>query len=292
VIYVMGRGKSGSTILAVALGNCAGVFFAGELCSWLMMNGEPLLEGPERTRFWQDVCAGVDGGEELFGSEAYHCFERGLAAFRIDKWPTRRRLRERYLRVTEGLYRSIARRAGATHVVDTSHLPLRARQLQRIGGIDLYLIFLVRDTESIVASYTRNVKRRRHWRFFMTNGRMWVTYALSLFVFLCQPRDRRLLVRHEDFVANPEGFMREILDFAGSSAELPDLSALNTGIPLKGNPLIRSEMVSLKAKAAPPHRSSRFMRTLERPWRAVLSLLGPTATGTRSREHVSVSDPS
>ncbi len=278
----MGQGKSGSTILGVALGNCDDVFFAGELSSWLMTSGRPILGGLERSRFWQGVSEDV-GGEDLFGSEAFQCIERALAPFRLDKRSARARLRTRYRRVTEDLYLSIANRAGATHVVDSSHMPMRARELQSLTGIELYLVFLVRNTEGIVASHTRHVKRselaERRWRFLKTNAHLWVTYLLSVWIFLRQRRDRRLLVRHEDFITDPEGFLREILQFAGSSAQIPDLTSLSTGIPFQGNALIRSDVVALKAKAAPPYRPSRLMRLLERPWTLILGRLEPTATG-------------
>ncbi len=283
VVYVMGQGKSGSTILGVALGNCDGVFFAGELCSWLMTSGRPILGGRERTLFWRGVREDVSGAEELFGGRAFELLERGLSPLRIDKWPSRRRLRERYLAVTEKLYCSIAARANATHIVDTSHLPLRALQLQQLSGIDLYLVFLVRRAEGIVASHTRHVKRHeiaeRRVRFVKTNAHLWVTYLLSLLVFSRHRADRRMLVHHEDFVANPEAILRELLQLAGSQAALPDLASLSTGIPFQGNALIRSEVVTLKAEAAPPYRSSLLMRLAEHPWRMVLARVGPTARG-------------
>src|SRR2546423_15271469 len=51
VVYVMGAGRSGSTILGVTLGNCADVFFAGELDKWLALSGKPTGEDTERVRF-------------------------------------------------------------------------------------------------------------------------------------------------------------------------------------------------------------------------------------------------
>jgi hypothetical protein len=289
----MGAGKSGSTILGVALGNCADIFFAGELASWLMTSGTSVLGGSERTRFWREVREDVAGGAELFGPEAYQRLERGASLIGLHRWPARRRLRERYRSVTEDLYRSIASRAASTHVVDTSHLPMRARELRAISGIDLYLVFLVRNHESIVASHTSHLKRNkvaeRRLRFLAASARLWSTYLLSVVVFLRHPRDRRLVLRHEDFVANPEGCLREVLEFADSPAEIPDLASLSTGIPLKGNPLIRSEVVALSPRVAPPHRPSRLMRLAERPWTAILGRLKPTATGSSSNGRVSAS---
>jgi hypothetical protein len=282
----MGQGKSGSSILGVALGNCEGVFFAGELASWLMTSGRPLLGGTERARFWRDVADDVPIPAELHGPSAFHHLERGSSALRLDRRGAAARIRELYRPLTGALYRSVATRAGATHVIDTSHLPLRARELQGLEDIDLHLLFLVRDAESVVASHTRHVRSRevaeRRLRFLVINAHLWVTYLLSVLVFLRQPRDRRLLVRHEDFIADPAAVMREILDFAGSSAPIPDLAELSTGFPFQGNALLRKEKVALKANPAPPHHESRLIRLVQRPWAIVLSRLGPAATGRRA----------
>src|ERR1700726_2236472 len=70
VLYVMGAGRSGSTILGVTLGNYEYVFYAGELDAWLVRSGSPVLEDAERARFWQGVCKEVDGAADLFGREA------------------------------------------------------------------------------------------------------------------------------------------------------------------------------------------------------------------------------
>jgi hypothetical protein len=290
----MGQGKSGSTILGVALGNCSDVFFAGELSNWLLTAGRPVLGGVERRQFWLDVSETVDDAEDLFGREAFTHLERALSAIRLDREPLRQQLRKRYRPVTESLYRAIASNAGVAYVVDTSHLPLRARELQSIDGIDLYLIFLVRQVESVVASHTRDIKRqdvaRRRLKFLSVNAHLWWTYLLSIIVFLRHPQDRRLLLRHEDFIANPDGVLREILDCVGSPAELPDLASLRTGLPLKANGLIRADEVSLKAKPAAPNRTSRTMRLAQRPWTFLLAHLRPAATGATPPRHVSASD--
>src|SRR3989442_107826 len=152
VVYVMGAGHSGSTILGVALGNCAGTFYAGEVEEWLVNSGRPAIGGSERTRFWQALGERVDGAGALFGPDPNRYLERSSAILRPDQWPRRRRMRPRYRRVTEDLFRAIALEADASYVVDTSHFPLRARELQHLEGIELYLLFLVRSPQRVVAS--------------------------------------------------------------------------------------------------------------------------------------------
>ena len=92
VIYVMGAGHSGSTILGVALGNCAGVFYAGELEEWLVNSGESPIGGTERTRFWKRVGEGVGrDASAIFGADANRCIERSSSILRVGRWGARRR---------------------------------------------------------------------------------------------------------------------------------------------------------------------------------------------------------
>jgi hypothetical protein len=277
VLYVMGSGHSGSTILGVALGNCEGVFYAGELDTWLLRGGVPALGGSERVHFWDRVRAGVSSAEGMFGDEAKRHLERSLAAFRVHRWPRRRRLRSRYARFNAELYRAIAGAANATLIVDSSHFPLRARELQRLRDIDLYLLFLVRDPQGVVASFNLHVGRhdplRRLARVLETNADLWMTHLLSTFVFLRQPRARRMLVRHEEFLADPEGAMGAILERVGCAAQPPELSALRTGFPFFGNRLLKTDVVSLKRRTVRPRRVSHLTALLQLPWAAAFARL-------------------
>ncbi|HTU61499.1 MAG TPA: sulfotransferase [Polyangiales bacterium] len=221
------------------------------------------------------------GAEQLFGHDAQRLLERSFSAFRAHKWRARRRLRGDYRRVTETLYRTIADVAGASCVVDTAHFPLRARELQALEGIDLYLIFLIRDPQSVVASFNlylnRNDATERRLRVLGTNANLWLTHALATLVFLRQPRARRMLLRHEDFLADPPGMLRAVLDWSGSSSSLPDLASLQTGFPINGNRFLRDDVVSLEPRVSTPRRDSRITALLQLPWRPIFSRLRPLA---------------
>jgi Sulfotransferase family len=283
VVYVMGTARSGSTILGVALGNCAQVFYAGELGGWLGKSGISRLDGVERERFWASVREQVDCPSDLFGQDALLSIERSLSLVRLNMWRVRRRIGKRYRGVTEELYRAIARTAGATHIVDTSSHPLRARELKKLDGIDLYLVYLVRDPHSVVASFTQP-----GWRFskstMLTNAYLWLTSLLSVLVFLKHPRHRRIFVRHEEFVARPEHVLREILRRVDASCDLPDVTSLDPCIPFQGNRLLRSrESITLRSSESPPPRSG-VTTFLQLPWGLVLSRLRPTASPSRSQK--------
>jgi hypothetical protein len=272
VIYVMGAGRSGSTILGVTLGNCEGVFFAGELDRWLARAGVP-RDGAERERFWAQVREQVNYAPRLAGKTTW--LERSSGLLDPRRWPTRRRLRGSYRRVSEELYRAIARATGATHVIDSSHYPLRARELQSLSGVELYLLLLVRDPRSIVASLGRTDVPERSFGTLTANAYLWLTYLLSVYVFGRHPPSRRLLVRHEDFLASPEAVLTQILRHCDSRAHTPDLTRLRTGVPFHGNRLIESAVVSLGGVAPAPARRSLLTAVLQRPWMLVFTRLRP-----------------
>jgi hypothetical protein len=288
VVYVLGAHRSGSTILGVTLGNCEEIFFAGEVHSWLTRRGIPSFCDERGEELWRAVRARMKGAAELFGDETQLYLDRSSALYRVNRWPARRRLRGGYRRINEELYRAIAAETDARHIVDSSHYPLRALELQRMQGIDLYLLFLVRDPQGIVASLDPNDPSSGSKSPLTTNLHLWATYLLSLRVFWRQPRDRRLFVRHEQFIADPQLALRQILDFIGSPAPLPDLMALDTGSPLQGNRFLRdSGVIALRSKAERPARSSLMTTILQLPWAPVLALLRPALRKRSSPERES-----
>lgn len=285
VIYVMGAGRSGSTILGVALGNCASVFYAGELEAWLRKSGVPNFSGTKREQFWETVRESVHG-DDLFGDEAWRCLEYPTAWFSLANWRRRRRLRPRYREVVGRLYRAIASTSGAAYVIDTSHYPLRARELQQLDGIDLYLLYLVRNPLGVVASFGREDTTNRSKSAAAANIYLSLTHLLSAAVFLRHRKSARLILRYEDFISEPSTTLRHVLDWVGAPQPAPNLATLSTGVPFQGNRLLRSESIAMSRdqQALAPRSSfdSYLTRVLQFPWALVLARLTPRATSTIS----------
>jgi hypothetical protein len=278
VVYVMGAGRSGSTILGITLGNCSDFFCAGEAHLWLGKKGRSPLPGEERARFWGKVAEEIAVTPSLSGREV-RSLEQSSAILRAGGWRARR-WRNEYRRVAKELYRAIAHVANVGHVVDTSHFPRRARELQAIDGLDLYLLFVVRNPENVVMSYSSDNNVFPRFNVITTTAYLWLTYLLSLYVFLRHPRERRLLVPYEEFIENPQGVLRTILDRVGSSAAIPDLTALNTGVAFQGNRILRSDMIALKKAPERPRRRSRLTAILNLPWTLIFTVLQPSAKST------------
>jgi hypothetical protein len=278
VIYVMGAGRSGSTILGVSLGNCRDVFFAGELDKWLARSGAPKLEDAPRVELWEEVRARTGGSHELFGGQAHRYLERSSALFRAGRRRARKRLRAPYLRAMGSLYEAIATSTRASYIVDTSHYPLRARELQSLRDVELYILLLVRDPSAVVASFAKDDVAERQFNATTTRVYLLLTYLLSAWVFLKQPRERRLLLHYEDLLEDPAGVLREVLERVGSCAEPPDPSALRTGAALHGNRLLEADVVSLQRPSAPAASERPGGRLFARALLGALDRLRPRVT--------------
>jgi Sulfotransferase family len=279
VVYVMGSGRAGSTILGVTLGNCDGAFFVGELDRWLPSGGRPVLGGTARTRFWNEIRQRVEVPDGLRAARPKDTLERAGGPLRPRGWRGRRGLRRRYRTLNAALFGAIAERAGASHVIDTSHFPLRARELRDVEEIDLYLLFITRDPQRMLASFTRTVRGDdpfgRLRLIAATNIDLWVTHLLSIFVFSGHPAERRLFLRYEDFTADPSAALRRIMDVVGLAGELPNLQALDTGLALGGNTLLRAATVSLQGENRRPAGGSRLTELLQAPLTGAMAKLQP-----------------
>jgi hypothetical protein len=277
VIYIMGAGRSGSTILGVSLGNCEDLVYAGELDKWLPRAGRPPRCDERQARFWAAVRERLDGASQALGAEA-RALDRSSSLFRLRDLRRRRRVRARYRELAGALYRAVGLTAGVERIVDTSHYPLRARELQALADIELYLVLLIRDPHGVVASFSRRDVPEPTFGVLKTNAYLWLTHILSVWVFLHQPRERRILVRYEDFAASPQETVARILKLVASQSPLPDFSSLEAGVPFVGNRLVRAdETIAVRAGPGSPARSSLATTLLQLPWKAVFSLLHTAA---------------
>ena len=165
VLYVMGHGWSGSTILGNLLGELDGFFHAGELRRlWgeaLPANapcgcGQPVRECP----VWSEVLrhplvAELDPAEVERWHESARV-RRTLHLLRLKRGPTGRGPDlDRYLSASANLYRAIAEVTRARMVVDTSKRSGDAAALSLTPGIDAFFVHLVRDPRAVAHSWAR-----------------------------------------------------------------------------------------------------------------------------------------
>jgi hypothetical protein len=293
VLYIVGKGRSGSTLLDIVLGEIDGFFSTGQLRtlwrSGLINRYDCGCEVPvPECEVWSAVL------KEAFdplpdprrilrlqeGVLSWRSAPRVLRAARRGDagWPE---LRE-YGRILETLYRAIASVTGARVIVDSSKAPVHPGSVGLVPGIVPYVVQLVRDPRAVAYSWRRRKaltgrgEMKEMPRFGpIYSGVSWLVrnVAAERTRGRLDP-GRSMVVRYEDLAGRPEETVSAITRMLGEDVPLPFLDErtvkLSTNHTVSGNP-IRTTIGEIEL------RPDREWAERIRPWdrRVVSVLTGP-----------------
>ena len=234
VLYILGSGRSGTTLLSRVLGQVEGVFSAGEARQIWHRSfancrqcgcGSLFRECP----VWSQVFQQAFGGFDKVTDEVLFRLRRspvGTRALGMLYMPGRRALFERelshYSHTLEALYQSIADVTGDRLIVDSSKYPTYSYLLNLVPTIDISIVHLVRDPRAVVHSW-RRVKASPEES--LTSMSAW--YAAGMWHTWNRAGERiwrdsdvaYLRLRYEDFVSHPRRLTQKILEFAEHRAD-------------------------------------------------------------------------
>lgn len=246
VLYIMGKGRIGSTLLNNVLGQLEGFFAIGELGHlWdrgLIQGkrcgcGLPVPDCP----VWSVVGARALAGDHgILTPETVLAWQRRVLEWRGVPRMLRQTPRASYswdalggyIDATRRVYAALGEVTGARWVVESTKLPAAPVPLGLMAGVDGYVVHLVRDPRAVVHSW----KRTRRWdpedheempRFgaTYTTASWWMRNLLSEVVRRRRGPSTSLLVRYEDFVDDPKKTIASVLELIGEA--IPDLSWLD-----------------------------------------------------------------
>jgi hypothetical protein len=262
VLYIAGPGRSGSTILGNILGQIESFFLVGEL-RYLADRG--LVENrmcscglPFKTcPMWSDVLAHAFGDTDP--TTAAHLLDdrkHGLTNRQLLVTPPNKRQQKlarsgTYLSMLERLYRSVQSVSDSKVIVDTSKSPAYGYTLEHLGGIELYVVHLVRDPRAVAYSWwsrkkrqpasekkpTRNMTAQNP----ISSSIVWSASNSLVESIWSNSDERYMFLRYEDFIADPRNAVSEILEFVGEEhVKLPFSGerdvVLGTTHTFSGNP--------------------------------------------------------
>jgi hypothetical protein len=264
VLYVGGIGRSGSTIVGRLLSRLEGVSSIGEvvhLWSRGMQDDHRCGCGERFSRcpFWQGVGARAFGGwgnleaEQMIGLQQAVDRNRYMPWLVTGRGPAayRARLTE-YVDILSRVYAAAGEESGSDIVVDISKNAPYAWLLRLLPTIDLRVVHLVRHSEGVAYSWSKQDVRRpevdsaSQFMDVVPVGRLAVRWMTANgFIDLLRLTSTPVLdVRYEDLVAAPERTVARIAKFADINAAPADLagySAEELELPVEhevsGNPL-------------------------------------------------------
>lgn len=237
VLYIAGWGRSGSTLFSSILGSVPGFFAGGELAffwgaarlhDWHCSCREPLVSCP----VWRDVLT------RAFGRNAFdpafiaamhegvmallNKHRHGTAVFgrQLKRGPSETET----LRNIDRFYQSIHTTTGARVIIDSSKVPLYAKWLNELPGLDVYLLHLVRDPRAVCYSWSRakpNMSGTGQFaiprRSTLQSALRWIGVNQIFHGMRSQHPGRYLQIRYTDFLADPQPVIEKIFAFIGET---------------------------------------------------------------------------
>jgi len=170
VAYIAGYGRSGSTWLARLLGQSPGACAAGELAriaDWIESTrpctcGAPIAECP----FWMKVRSELPSSAS--GPRSWRAALESPWVLYLGFWWIPALERRRYRDEMRSLFQSVAAAGGARVVIDSSKTARRsagrAAALQKIAGLDVRVVHLVRNPQGVRASIERGTNKELEGR--------------------------------------------------------------------------------------------------------------------------------
>jgi hypothetical protein len=224
ILYVMGTGRSGTTILEVLLTNDDGITGTGE------------LKHIFRDAFIRDLqCAcGKSGHQCELWARVLHssgwsqtdCATLGKLVEQVESHANfpmvylglqNKRAVDAYTKASTTLFRSVARITGSSVIVDSSKYPARALLLERLYPGKVKVLCITRSAAGLITAFQKKNENEQR-----PKGRFAVV-AYYLYVLLCmwlvrsRLRSRCLVIRFEDLNRNPVDVLAKIEQWSGYS---------------------------------------------------------------------------
>jgi hypothetical protein len=264
VIDIVAKGRSGSTLIGLLLGQLPGFVDVGELrYMWTRRLGKGgnvlcgcgtlLHECP----FWEQVGAEAFGGWDALDAAHVLALERAVERERLlpllleprVSRSYRAKLNE-YADLLGKLLRGIAHVSGAHVVVDGSKLLSRALVLRHVSDIDLSFLHMVRDSRGVAFSWSKRVARPETVGTVVYMPRFgpaaisaqWLYHNVGAHL-LGLLGQRHAFMRYETFVENPQAELSRVLQLLGHMDSVEGLGFIGREMSLRpthsvwGNPM-------------------------------------------------------
>lgn len=252
VLYITGWCRSGSTIIGNILGEVPGVFHVGEL-HFLWTNatgkgsnskcgcGAELLHCP----VWSQILP--IGRPAAMSPDQYGAIVAGRQQAWARTRHTRRILRRglsspdirAHADLMTRVYHAVAEQADAQVIVDSTKIMGEAALLPHLAGVVPRYLHLVRDPRAVAQSWSRQKDYAyvmRAW----TSTAYWSGCNLAAEAIRRRYPDQSMLLRYEDFIADPAAVTGALLRFCGAGGAASPVAGrtvdLHVNHTVTGNP--------------------------------------------------------
>lgn len=287
LLYIMGTGRSGTTILEILLASGNKVSGAGELVHIFRdgYSGEDICscgQTAAQCPLWSAVWA-AGGWREDQVAELADLSRRFSWHSRFPLLATglvRQKYKDQFSDVNTKLFRAIAKQTATETVVDSSKYAGRALALARYYPGNVKIICLTRSPQGLAAAFSRQGTGAQKPKSPLATL-LYYCYALLCFwIVRLILRDNVLMIRYEDFHADPVAGLKEIADWSGIDVDeaivrLENHQAFQPGHIVTGNRLRHQRQIQFNMepqRKLPSPRGAGWAVALMRVWRFLIRM--------------------
>lgn len=273
IIYLIGAGRSGTTLLEIILGNGKGIFNCGELNRFPEYDGLPKLreDGDPKYDFWKNIKGKLLRKHDLNHQTQYHKeFEYHGGFFKTFFSGKNSKNREDYYSFLKEQYLTIFDSIQEKIITDSSKYPLRGFHLSQALPYEISYIYIKRDPAAVVRSFGKGdvEQSAKHW--ILANAYyFFVNFLCSITTRKLRKKYRVVEIKYEDLLEKPEqtlDFIQESIDIDLSDAiqKIKNNESLNVGFLFDGNRIRLNDTIKLKRNRSKPELTSvdKFSRAL------------------------------
>lgn len=232
LIYIVGFGRSGSTVLDILIGSHNQVFPCGELINLIhsFSNGEYCACGKKvfDCRFWSKVVSRwilkqnlSEGDVRLFAKlDRLYGHPKSIRAWMTAFFPRITNQHRWYLKNLGVLLKEIKLASGETIITDSSKSPVRLLQIAHVWEGELIPIHLVKHPAGVIDSLSKTqkadlekgVQKDLKSKSEIRTALLWTVINRLTECVVNRVREQGARIRYEDFVAEPQKTVKVILD--------------------------------------------------------------------------------
>lgn len=260
LIYILGAGRSGTTLLGILLNNSKDITHYGELNRYFDLDGVPRAskeyENQEVPKFWSEV-------KEILNSQysSHQLCELGCLSRKYEshKYFVTNFLRlfgkrdfKKYSKFKRLLLANLHSKSNFKVVVDSSKYPNCLLSLNRI--LHPKVIYIVRNPESVINAFLKeNLEQPSKTIFSAALYYFIINCFCSIVYYFKVPAKNRIRIKYEDLIVNPEKTLNQIqekfnVDLVEVIDKIKKNSELKTGFELDGNRIRLNRHIKLKRK--------------------------------------------
>lgn len=252
IIYIIGAGRSGTTLLDIILGNNPHVFSAGELNRFPIRKGvPPLLEkGNPKFIFWDKFKTKLMNSYKKYDLEQLNYlinkFEYHLGVLRIVFGSDGNYSMQDYHDYLQTFFETLSEQVEQDYIVDSSKYPCRGYHLSKIYKENISFVYIKRNPVDVVESFAKQDIEQPPKSWLMANIYLCSVNLLCIFILKrIKKRSKVATITLEELTNHPA----ETLTYISTTLNIDLSNAINStqnNLPLQTGCLFDGNRLRLK----------------------------------------------